>query len=433
MKRFLISAVAIVFLACSMAMSACTKASSTAVTIDELIRENYAAEKEAEDDAKGREHIEIPDDAEEIEIDGETWTVIRSIEEFRKKIFRADDKGLTGSFILANDVDVKWFKPYHKIFKGRFNGNNYKFYGTEENNGFGGCLFYLMKNAIIENVIFSASDGYVGETDEQGYSLSDYGFALSYLNVFISTIAEDCTIRNCVNYFQPKNIIESFGGVQSYGGFIDTASNCTIDNCVNYADLKAQGGIVNTARDCRITNCKNYGNLSNSYTCGGIVGEVYKDCVIENCTNYGNITCYRNMGGILGGIRNMSYYPSEDRILNAENYTENQIIISCKNYGDIYVLKEKDTDRLEYINDDYSDYPDLYCIGGIAGAVAKVENCSNEGNFYGFESFGKGIKVDFSGGVVGVAKEVIDCTSTNTIPVQKGRAKNVGEIYGILL
>lgn len=419
MKKFLIVIMSIVMLACSVAMAACAKASSTAVTIDELIRENYAAEKEAEDDAKGREHIEIPDDAEEIEIEGETWTVIRSIEDFKRKIFNNGEKGLTGSFILANDVDVKRFRPYQfKYFEGRLNGNNYKFYGTEEYGGFGACLFYIMKNAVIENVIFSSSDGFLGEVDQ-------YGFALANVEVLLAYSAEGCTVKNCVNYFQPKNKVVAFGGI------IDRAFNCTIENCVNYADLIAAGGIANNVVDCRITNCENYGNLSSRYEGGGIVGVVQYDCLIENCINYGDIIGYRSKGGILGGVYGLRYHPSESKILNRENYTENQIIRGCKNYGNIYVLKENDTDRLEYLDDE--DYSDLFSIGGIAGAVAKVENCTNEGNFYGFESFGKGIKVDFSGGVVGVAKEVINCTTTYTIPVQKGRAKNVGEIYGILL
>ena len=430
MKKILVSVLAIVIFVCGAAMTACAK-KSTAVTKEELIREDFAAEKEAEDDAKGREHIEIPEGAEEIEIEGETWIVLRSIRDLRMKIFNNGEEGLTGSFILANDVDVEWFKPYHKIFMGRFNGNNYKFYGTKENNGFGGCIFYLMKNAVVENVIFSASDGYVGEVDKYGYRLEDYGFGLSYLNVFISCVAEDSIIKNCINYFQPKNIVESIGGVQSYGGFIDTASNCIIKNCINYADLKAQGGIANIARECHIENCTNYGNLSSKYEGGGIVGGVYKDCVIENCTNYGNIIGYRSKGGILGGIAESTYRPSEGDILNIKNYTENQIVKNCKNYGDIYVLKDKGTNRLEDIGDE--NYSDLFCIGGIAGAATKVENCVNEGNFYGFESFGKGIYVDYSGGIVGIAKEVVDCTTKYTIPVPKSRAKNVGEICGILL
>lgn len=405
MKKFIVGLVAIVIFVCGAAMTACAPKSSSAVTIDELIREDFAAEKEAEDDAKGREHIEIPEGAEEIEIEGETWQVIRNFEEYRNKIFRNGDEGLTGSFILANDVDVNAFKPTTKIFKGKFNGNNYKFYGTKENGGFASCLFARIEDAVIENLIFSSSDGF-------------YSGAGNGNNVLLTYYARNCIIKNCVNYYQPKNDI-----MWGYGGFVEKAHDCDIENCINYADLLASAGIVNDAFNCHITNCINYGNISSGSEGGGIVGEIYGDCVIESCINYGNIIGYRFKGGIIGGVK--------FGLSQKENYTENQIIKNCKNYGDIYVLKEKETNRLEQL--DYVISSDLYCIGGIAGSVAKVENCTNEGNFYGFESFGKGIKVDYSGGIVGIAKEVVDCTSTHTIPVPKNKAKNVGEIYGILL
>lgn len=79
------------------------------------------------------------------------------------------------------------------------------------------------------------------------------------------------------------------------------------------------------------------------------------------------------------------------------------------------------------------EFPNVFCVGGVAGSATKIENCNNEGNFYGFEKLGKGIKVDYSGGVVGIALEVNNCNSKNSILVQKGKSLNVGEIYGILI
>lgn len=205
-----------------------------------------------------------------------------------------------------------------------------------------------------------------------------------------------------------------------YGGFVEKAHDCDIENCINYADLLASAGIVNDAFNCHITNCINYENISSGSEGGGIVGEIYGDCVIESCINYGNIIGYRFKGGIIGGVK--------FGLSQKENYTENQIIKNCKSYGDIYLMREEDKTRVEKI-----EWDSIYRIGGIAGSVTKVENCVNEGNFYGFESFGKGIYVDYSGGIVGIAKEVVDCTTKYTIPVPKSRVKNVGEIYGILL
>lgn len=159
MKKVIAIAITFVLMLGCVFMSACSE-KSNAVTRDELIRENFAAGKEAEDDAKGREHIEIPENTETIEIEGEEWKILRSIEEFEEKIFYSDG-GLEKNYILANDIDLKrWRNIRYTIFQGKINGNNYKFYSSKETGGFGSCLFYNIKNAILENIIFSASDGY---------------------------------------------------------------------------------------------------------------------------------------------------------------------------------------------------------------------------------------------------------------------------------
>lgn len=413
MKRFLISLVAIVFFACSVAMSACTKtpSTSTAVTKYELMRENYAAEKEAEDDAKGREHIEIPDGAEVIEKDGEEWIVINSSNEAVNKIWRGGETALSKNYILAADLILGNNYPSRinkdKIFQGKFDGNNYKIYATEKNGGLRRGLFHTISGALIENVIFSAADGsFSSDSFTWGCLLFEYSYS--------------STIRNCINYWQPKLVIEC----RFMGGTKDT----WIENCVNYADLYVGdigGGIVFSSWNGKIIDCKNFGNISSYYynkQCGvgGIVGRISGESVIDNCINYGEITGESNFGGIVGS--------GLDGQIDSNNIPKNQLIKNCKNYGNIYLKKVEGDIRVEAIT-----WESIYSIGGIAGAATKIENCKNEGNFYGFESFGKGINVDYSGGIVGIAKEVINCTTTYTIPVQKGRAKNVGEIYGILL
>ena len=45
---------------------------------------------------------------------------------------------------------------------------------------------------------------------------------------------------------------------------------------------------------------------------------------------------------------------------------------------------------------------------------------------------GNGIKVRFLGGVVGAAKQVSDCENSGVINIQKGRGKDVGDIYGFI-
>ena len=413
MKKFIVGLVAIVIFVCGAAMTACAPKSSSAVTIDELIREDFAAEKEAEDDAKGREHIEIPEGAEVIEKDGEEWIVINSTDEFTEKLWRGGKDALSKNYILSNDLIIGDNYPTkingNKTFKGKFDGNNYKIYATQENGGLRRGLFSVISEALIENVIFSAADGSCNSDsfiDGEGCLLFEVGF--------------NSTIRNCVNYWQPNSFIES----KFMGGTKETL----IENCINYADLyigSIGGGIALSCWDGKMIDCANYGNISGNYNydnncVGGIVGRFSDNSIIENSVNYGKIVGLSNVGGIVGkGIALKNEYA---------NLPENQIIKNCKNYGDIYLTREKDEKRVEEI-----EWDSIYRIGGIAGSVTKVENCVNEGNFYGFESFGKGINVEFCGGVVGVAKEVKDCTTKHTISVQKGRDKLVGDIYGILI
>lgn len=422
MKKFLIVIMSIVMLACSAAISACTKASSTstAVTIDELIRDDYAAEKEAEDD-KTREHpTEIPEGAEVIEKDGEEWIVINSADEAVNKIWKSGEATLSKNYILAADLNLgdNYYKRIkkEKIFRGKFDGNNYKIYSTEENGGVSGGLFFSLVDALIENVIFSSSDG--------SWNTDRYGDNLLFVSCSISTI------RNCVNYWQPK----PYSSEYTYDWhFMGNVLDSLVESCVNYADLYVShfgGGIAQTVRDGKIINCTNYGNISGEYHntdsgVGGIVGVIRADSVIENCSNYGKITGQSNLGGIVG-IGISQYYVNE--YWNKDFFPENQLIKNCKNFGDIYLKKEEGDNRVEKIT-----WKSIYRIGGITGSATKIENCKNEGNFYGFESFGKDIYVELCGGVVGMAIEVTDCTSKNSIPVQEGRARGVGEIYGILL
>ena len=428
MKKILVSVLAIVIFVCGAAMTACAPKSSSAVTIDELIREDFAAEKEAEDDAKGREHIEIPEDAEEIEIEGETWQVIRNKKDFISKIYRNGEEGLTGSFILANDFDRDRYSYQNssyrnEYFKGKFNGNNYKIYGEYKN-----ALFGYTQDALIENVIFSSQYAYYAPDD----------IFNDLMGSLLIRHADDTTIRNCINYSRFKDVWDKPSIVCS---LIYVANGCNIENCINYSDGNNVfgGAMANVAMyQTKFLNCLNYGNFycgNDSQPKGGLVGYVDTSdddsggIVIENCKNYGDLVGVSWFGGIIGGVWRIK--GSNDNINDYSLYDDAVTIGNCYNYGDIYLLKTENKNRLDKTGNKYSS--DVYGIGGIAGAATKVENCVNEGNFYGFESFGKGIKVDYSGGIVGVAKEVINCTTTHTIPVPKSKAKNVGEIYGILL
>ena len=428
------------------AVTGCKEKESSAVGRFDLIREDFAKNKEKEDDEKGREHLEIPANADTIEIENETYCVVREFNDLDQKEYNYPDMPKLRSqrnYILANDIELicdgtEIVFCLWKKFEGRLDGNNYKITSSEKNGG-RKALFEIIHEATIENLVFSSSDGYVNSlTGHTGYS-------------FIATNASNSVIKNCVNYFQHA-LKEEYRNSTRYrvywvyfNGFVRYIyDDSLIDNCINYGDIyESNGGIVFYANNSTIRSCKNYGNLVIRFgDLGGVVSRIYGDIIVEDCENYGSIVsggC--GVGGIVGRVSHGYAFSSASIYLDIEScpaddyYTENQIVRNCKNYGDIYLLKEEGKKRIEETDHNEEKYCDsvrntMYEFGGIAGSITKVENCINEGNFYGFENMGKKIKVKFLGGVAGAAKEVTNCENKGKIEVQKGRGEYVDNICG---
>lgn len=415
------------------AVTGCSKKSSAVGRFD-LIREDFAKNKEKEDDEKGREHLEIPANADTIEIENETWCVVREFNDLKQKEYSYPDMPALRSqrnYIFANDIElicnlkIDEYCLWEK-FSGKLDGNNYKITSSEVNCG-RKMLFSDIDNATIENIIFSSSDGYIKSGNE--------GYAYPY----IAELAEYCVIKNCVNYFQ-HNLQVEYRNSKSYlvgaCGFVYIICDSLVENCMNYGDFySCSGGIVGFAENSTIRGCKNYGNLVSR---GGIVSEISGDTVLENCENYGNIisgSC--GTGGIIGNTCKYYFSSSHGELTGSvdEFYTENQIVKNCKNYGNIYLRRAENDKRIietDHIDEKHSNSENktIYEFGGIAGSVAKVENCINEGNFYGFESMGNKIKIKFLGGITGAAREVVNCENKGKIEVQKGRGIYVDDICG---
>lgn len=405
--------------------------SSTGYSGDGWYRPDFGKEMEARDDEKGREHIEIPNNATTIELDGEEYNVIRNRNDF--------NRGKNN--ILANDIEFGRFD----IIGYKFNGNNYKLYGETGNE----CIFRTIENATIENVIFSSTMVFAGHS----------------FSALIKT-ANNSIIRNSVNYYSTASHDPTIIGG---GPIIRNADNCTIENIINYGDMRSGSGICEEAFEGTvIKDCVNYGNLSYSdekhydsfsnydQPIGGIVGRIRGDVQIENCTNYGNIIGKIFCGGIVGFNANEANWIYEAISYKAtENYTDGQIIENCENYGNIYLKLASGANEISYAqNPSYSRYykefeklkwndrvgiwynagANITGIGGIAGFASKIRNCKNHGAFYGFNKLEDDLYVDYCGGIAGIAREITDCETDYTIDnIQKGRALNVGNLAGYIL
>ncbi len=381
-----------------------------------------AKAKEAEDDEAGREHIEIPEGAETIEIDGEIYYPIDSLD-IDSYTYGADY--LSKNYILTGDVDITgddshigevrgyYFANFHISdipFTGKFNGNNYKIYGESKR-----YIFDYVRDAYITNFVLSSD-----------LTVANKG---RHTERTLCARAENSVIKNIVNYSR----------VDGGGGLISHALNCRIENVINYGDGKdSDAAIVGKLISGTVSNCKNYGNFSSrvygsdkiqiSDSLGGIVGEVWlpnvdgverDSSVIENCDNYGNIIGVIYVGGIVGEVSVHFYYDSE-------SFKENKSIIrNCNNYGNIY--RNKNFENLSNYYRAIFKY-----FGGIAGFGSYIENCVNEGNIYGFESIHPKDSISYIGGITGVAWQVTDCKNNNKLNVDS-RAKNTDDICGYIL
>ena len=391
---------------------------SNAVELGAFDRPDYAREMEEKHDREGREHIEIPDGAETITIDGEEYIPISDLDEV---------KSLNKNYIMKNDIYIERSKrigSWQSTFSGKFHGNNYKIKGKNVS-----TLFGRIEDAKISNIIFSADY----EPDLNGAILVDR--------------ALNSVISGCINYSKPKNRID---------GLVSRMYCGTVENCINYADMASSSGLICEARfGFAIRDCANYGNISGGNEfCGGILAEYYplyypffiKDhapgyaqASIENCINEGKIIGGAMIGGLVGGLT--TYYdilkilrdlendvPKVETtvIKEAKNYDEGVpkqdflVIENCRNEGDIYREKSKEIERQR-----------LSGIGGIVGIGSVVRNCTNNGSIYGYEILPRDKSVNKIGGVAGGAYIVEDCTSTTQLKL----ADNVvqyGDICGFL-
>lgn len=405
---------------------------SNAVSRNAFDNPDFAKAQEAKDDAAGREHIEIPDDAETITIDGEQYIPIDDIDDIRsvdydKNFILKHDIDVTGKSVIGPACVLMMTNGDDKPFTGKFNGNNYKIYGRR-----GHALFGYIKNAEISNFVFSSEMKHDPSLTQRG------GMALC-------GIAENSIIKNIVNY-SATNIQHASLGLIFY------LYRSTVENVINYGDVtNGSTAIVKYMFDSTVKNCKNYGNLSYVTRCpmGAIVSEILAHhipvlasdkeatatvgSVVENCENYGNIIGTSYVGGIVGRVAmyqdahtigltyGQIFYDYFTDISKVKLLSNPSVIKDCNNHGNIYRDKdyENSTPNLTV----------LCCVGGIVGLGYQIETCTNNGNIYGFETVNPEYTVDYIGGITGAAVTISECTSSTKL-VAASSIKHTDDICG---
>ena len=320
--------------------------------------------------------------------------IIKSISELAKLSYdvAAGNTYENTYFELLNDIDMEFNSTWlpigynpNAVFKGNFNGNNFKIYNfsvnsSEKDYSYLGLFGYCV-DAVIENIIFENAD------IEMCYNTS------SYVGTVIGR-AKNCIIRN-INTINSKLYFDTEFGSIRIGDIVGSISNGTLVN------------------GCYSENLNIYGTSKGNIYAGGIAGEMYDSDITNSCVEQSNIrTTGSNMTHWIGGICGF---------VNAGSNVEDCASITGCFYG-------------------YNDSSYTY-VGGIVGSNAgDVFECiMNNGTLESVGAFGS-----YVGGIVGVNNGdgyVMRCISasgnlysetTSTITSMIEQYECVGAIIGKL-
>lgn len=298
---------------------------------------------------------EIPPDATEVEIDGETYQVIRTTEAFFSIGNQTD-----GNYILANDLDFEgWTGSVLVQLSGTIclDGNGYSIYNYQLENNSDVSTFGVKTGSDIEirSLTLGQPDQPIPVVCEQTSTGKSVGavfgyanctFVLDGLTAYVDVQSNNCysggllgniqgngTVLNCTVW----GSLDNGSGTGTRGGIIGQISNnlaFIASSCVSHVNMPAggynMGGIAGrciSGKRVLIENCANYGALNCTKYAGGIIGQIQPknvtvDLTVRNCTNYGTVTGGTQSGGIFGDIG------FDTAVTGGEMLVEN-----CVNYG----------------------------------------------------------------------------------------------------
>lgn len=250
--------------------------------------------------------IDIDDEVSTYELNGVTYTVIRSVDEMNAAATANANGG--AHYILDADLDYT-DATYTQInlYNGSLNGNGHSITGVH---------LALTKDAGNNIAMFKFTNG--GTVKISNLTIGAPGNPVSVTCTDDSWATNgSCRIGTLFGYFQGTATIEnvtvysnvSANGDFRAGGFIGEArSKVTMKNCAFNGSVVVTGnaneaisvaGLLGNTWSLTVNmeNCANYGTVTYAGYAGGLVGQMSNTATLTNCANYGAVN-----GGKSGGL-----------------------------------------------------------------------------------------------------------------------------------
>ncbi len=276
-------------------------------------------------------------------------STVEELQTLRQEVNSGDSK--KGKiYVLINDLDLGGkFDESGNMLPG---STNWEPIGTDEHpfSGTFDSMGHIIRNLYINNEDknYVGLFGYVKNGTiknlgvEDSYLINNYIDTMNTATAMLVGNLTDSTMDNCYNKGKVK-------GQKVTGGLIGMLSNSTISNCyntgtVNNNNNQFAGGIVGYSSGKTIKNCYNTGKIIGGGDIGGIIGGLLYGSV-DNTYNLGNLDSY-SCGGIVGQLGNWASIKNSydlgtslggivGNILNNDNQTlENNYYLKGKaSYG----------------------------------------------------------------------------------------------------
>ena len=398
-------------------------------------------------------HIEIPAGATEIEIDGVTYRVIRTVEEMNTL---AGAGNITENIILANDLDYTG-KTFTKIIlkNSIFDGNGFAIYGYEMDPtkavgtfGYAGTTLTIRNltlgqagNPVIVGTEASPKSGNLGilaeylkipvTLDNVHIYGSIYSNGTSQIGGFTSDMAGGGSAKNCS--FTGTIISAAENGANVGGIFANVngkdfeMKNVTVDAMISTSSGvsagAARGGIVGKKTSditLTMTDCVFKGTINGKTRgyFGGLVGwHALGTLKMTDCESYAVIN---TNGGYVGGLVGYQSGGTLD-VIGCENHGLIEITSGLRIGGFIGYIKTTDKTTLKNCVNNGSISSGNTAAGFVSlvgdGADITIDNCLNMGAISGSKG-SAGIISEISAGNC----TITGCTNIGALSSQTGTA-----------